>query len=138
MHGIKRYFFTFIVCFFGHDSIAQNNQCNVFPILGEWNVCYSENINQECKKGIVTYDFKNDGSFTLKGVKVDYAENVVFTGKWTLVENVLTLECYFNSKEKPIPMILNIIFLDHNKFYHVDEPLPGWSLYTTFKKINPG
>ena len=135
MQGIKRYLFTLMVCFYGHDSIAQNNQCEIFRISGEWNVCNFENINQQCKKGIVTYDFKKDGSFTLKGVKVDYAENIVFTGKWTLVENVLTVEYNFN-KEKPIPMILNILFLDPNKFYHVDEPLRGWKLYKTFQKIN--
>ena len=136
MQGFTRYVFTFTVCICGFKSFAQNSQCDSFPIIGEWKVCISENLSKPCEKGIVTYDFKKDGSFILKGVKVHYADNVVFTGKWTLVENVLNLECSYNSKERPAPMALNIIFSDHNRFYHLDEPLPGWTMYQIFQKNN--
>lgn len=134
MQNVKRFFFTLILSICGFSSLAQNNQCDTLPIIGEWNVCISENLNRPCEKGIVTYDFKNDGSFILKGVRVDYTDNVVFTGKWMLVENVLTLECSYNLKTKPAPMILNIVFSGNNKFYHLNEPFPGYTLYRIFQK----
>ena len=135
MRAITRYVFTFIMCICGCKSFPQNSQCES-PIIGEWNVCISENLSRPCEKGIVTYDFKKDGSFILKGVRVDYAENAVFTGKWTLIDCMLTLECSYNLKTKPAPMILEIRFLNNNKFYHADEPFAGCTIYRTFQKIN--
>jgi hypothetical protein len=81
----------------------------------------------------VSYVFKEDGTFKLFGVKVDYAANVVFDGAWKWQNRTLILEHSFGM-ERSIKEVDHIIFISPDEFYTVEEPLKGWRLYTKFQK----
>lgn len=131
-----KFIFVFVSIFWGFKALTQNNPCDTINISGKWAVCHSEDLDKPCKLGLGFYDFKEDGTFKLTGVKVDYADNVVFDGKWMFLNNVLTLECDYNKTiANPIPQIINVVFINSKKFYKVEEPLPGCKLYTVFQNI---
>jgi hypothetical protein len=122
---------TAFIAGFSSKAVVQPGS-EKFNITGKWNLCYPINVVETCSKGIVTYDFNNDGSYALRGVKVHYADSVIFYGKWTLINDVLLLE---QDNVSSIQRLEKLIFVNENKFYRMEEPLPGSKLYTVFQRV---
>lgn len=132
MFRLVKFGLIFISVFSAINVLAQE-KCDSFRIVGKWNVCYPTEVTKQCQGNFVSYVFKEDGTFKLFGVKVDYADNVVFDGIWKWQNKSLILEHNYETA-KSIRTIDNIIFISRDEFYTVEEPLKGWQHYTKFQK----
>ncbi|MES2647995.1 MAG: hypothetical protein V4717_14045 [Bacteroidota bacterium] len=105
---------------------------------GKWVVCADTSLKNgyECTNPYSGFEFMQDGTYKEYPRTVTDPKQPILSGKWTLNNNVFTIDQDDVPGTKELPKTYNITWVDRNHFYSSNKDgQPGPAMFVYFQRM---